>query len=68
MEKYPLCTDFGSAYTHNAQQASNYTKTIVGELVNRAKPFQLASPMQWKHAIFVARVPRPLHRVKKVLL
>jgi hypothetical protein len=51
---------------HNAQRASNYTKTIVGELVDRAKPFQLASPMQWKHAIFVARVPRRFHRVGNI--
>ncbi len=24
-----------------------------------AKPFQLASPMQWKHVIFTARVEGP---------
>jgi hypothetical protein len=66
MEKNPSRTSFGSVDTHNAQRASDYTKIIVGELVNRAKPFQLASPMQWKHAIFVARVPRHLHLVENI--
>jgi len=66
MEKNPSCTRFGSVNMHNAQRASDYTKTIVGELVNRPKPFQLASPMQWKHAIFVARVPRRFHGVENI--
>jgi hypothetical protein len=34
-----------------AQQAWDYTKAIVCEFVNGAKPFQLASPMQWKHVL-----------------
>jgi hypothetical protein len=38
----------------------------VGELVNMAKPFQLTSSMQWKHAIFVARVSRHLHSVENI--
>jgi hypothetical protein len=66
MEKNPSCISFGSVDMHNAQWPSDYTKTIVGELLNRTKPFRLASPMQWKHAIFIARVPRCLHHVKKI--
>jgi hypothetical protein len=49
-----------------AQWAWDYTKAIVFELVNGAKPFQLASPMQWKHVIFTARVSRCFHCVENI--
>ncbi len=66
MEKNPSCIGFGSVDMHNAQWPSDYTKTTLGELVNMAKPFQLTSSMQWKHAIFVARVSRHLHSVENI--
>jgi hypothetical protein len=49
MEKNSSCIGFGSV-----ERAWNYMKIIVCELVNGVKSFQLASPMQWNHAIFVA--------------
>jgi hypothetical protein len=61
MEKNSSCIGFGSV-----EQAWDYMKIIVCELVNGAKPFQLASPMQWNHAICVAKVPRHLHHVENI--
>ncbi len=49
-----------------AQQAQDCTKIIVCKLVNGAKPFYLASPMQWKHVILASKIPRCLHYVENV--
>jgi hypothetical protein len=69
---YMLCGNVEKSTMHQlwecryAQQAWDYTKTIVCKLVNGAKPFYLSSLMQWKHVIFISKIPRCLHCVGNV--
>ncbi len=69
---YLLCKNGEESIMHwfleckYAQRVWDYMKTIVCELVNGVKPFQLAFPMQWKHATSTTRVPKHLHHVENI--
>jgi hypothetical protein len=59
MEKNPSCINFGSVDTHNKPKI---TQRLLR--VSWSMGLSRASPMQWKHVILDARVPKHLHCVK----